>query len=178
MENALNVVHGGAPAMRPFNSSSALPEECFLARAVRFNLHIVHGNRIVQDILELFLFGRHELVAGWRPGQRRRSPSGRATQHADPARRRRAGVRRSAAADRLAGASRRPDAGGEHDTVVALSTRRGRDVRRYALLPPDHDQRGFLPRSFSAADRRRVEPCSQRSTINRGSSFCEPTQMS
>ena len=70
MENALNVVHGGAPAMRPFNSSSALPEECFLARAVRFNLHIVHGNRIVQDILELFLFGRHELVAGWRPGQR------------------------------------------------------------------------------------------------------------
>jgi hypothetical protein len=70
MENALNVVRGGAPAMRPFKSSSALPEECFLARAVRFNLHIVHGNRIVQDILELFLFGRHELVAGWRPGQR------------------------------------------------------------------------------------------------------------
>ena len=70
MENALNTVRGGAPAMRPFNSSSALPEECFLARRVRFNLHIVHGARIVQDILELFLFGRHELVASWRPGQR------------------------------------------------------------------------------------------------------------
>ena len=70
MENALNTVRAGALAMQPFNSSSALPEECFLARRVRFNLHIVHGARIVQDILELFLVGRHELVAGWRPGQR------------------------------------------------------------------------------------------------------------
>jgi hypothetical protein len=70
MENALNTVRAGALAMRPFNSSSSLPEECFLARRVRFNLHIVHGACIVQDILELFLVGRHELVAGWRPGQR------------------------------------------------------------------------------------------------------------
>jgi hypothetical protein len=69
MENAL-AASGAAPAIRPFNRASALPEECFLARRVRFNLHLVRGERIVQDVLELFLFGRHELVAVWRPGQR------------------------------------------------------------------------------------------------------------
>jgi len=71
MENALNAADDAAPAMRAFNRASALPEECFLARRVRFNLHLVHGGgRMVQDVLELFLVGRHELVACWRPGQR------------------------------------------------------------------------------------------------------------
>ena len=70
MENALNAADDAATEIRPFNRGSALPEECFLARRVRFNLHLVHGGRIVQDVLELFLFGRHELVACWRPGQR------------------------------------------------------------------------------------------------------------
>jgi DNA-binding NtrC family response regulator len=70
MENALNAADDAATAIRPFNRASGLPEECFLARRVRFNLHLVHGGRIVQDVLELFLFGRHELVAVWRPGQR------------------------------------------------------------------------------------------------------------
>jgi hypothetical protein len=71
MENALDAAGNATPAVQPFNRASALPEECFLARRVRFNLHLVHGGgRILQDVLELFLFGRHELVACWRPGQR------------------------------------------------------------------------------------------------------------
>ena len=70
MENALNACAGSGPVIRPFVKESSLPDECFLARAVRLNLLLIHGNRIVQDILELFLYGRHELVASWRPGQR------------------------------------------------------------------------------------------------------------
>ena len=70
MENALNACAGFAPVIRPLNKNSSLPDECFLARAVRLNLLLIHGNRVVQDILELFLYGRHELVASWRPGQR------------------------------------------------------------------------------------------------------------
>ena len=70
MENALNACPGFAPVIRPLDKNPSLPDECFLARAVRLNLLLIHGNRIVQDIIELFLYGRHELVASWRPGQR------------------------------------------------------------------------------------------------------------
>jgi hypothetical protein len=70
MENALYLFAGGAPAVRPFDAKMPLPSECYLARATRLNLLLIHGNRSVQDILELFLTGRHELVACWRPGQR------------------------------------------------------------------------------------------------------------
>jgi hypothetical protein len=70
METGLNLFTATAPPVHSVDTRLTLPDECFLARAVRLNLLLIHGNRVVRDLLELFLYGRHELIACWRPGQR------------------------------------------------------------------------------------------------------------
>ena len=58
------------PDYAPFDGASQLREDCRLARATRVNLLFIHGEGVLQDLLEWTMLDLRKPVATWCPGER------------------------------------------------------------------------------------------------------------
>ena len=58
------------PDCAPFDCASQLSEDCRLARAARVNLLVIHGNAVLQDLLEWLTLDLQKPIATWCTGER------------------------------------------------------------------------------------------------------------
>jgi hypothetical protein len=58
------------PDCDPFDCASQLGEDFRLARAARLNLLVIHGNGVLEDLLEWLTLDLEKPIATWRTGER------------------------------------------------------------------------------------------------------------
>lgn len=69
MEDPSEVFAGTAPKGTRLDCEDHLPEDWQLARTARLNLHLIHRNRSIENVLKMIAEDLAKPIATWKPGE-------------------------------------------------------------------------------------------------------------